>query len=220
MFQWYYAKIDEKDLLQKLNFFLPYVSKERRYKVQMLCVGLEKKISLYSELLVRTVLCTALQIKNNDLVFGKQALGKPFLKTNPALHFNLSHSSNTIAVSVSDDPVGIDIEKLKAADFRIAQRFFTPREWSYISKSNQSSDNRFFEIWTKKEAYVKYTGKGLSIPLHSFDVMEDFFAKQIQTWTKDDSIISICGRNAQHCFVDGIEMKEQAIEDQILTYSR
>ena len=78
VFQWYYAKIDEKDLLQKLNFFLPYVSKERRYKVQMLCVGLEKKISLYSELLVRTVLCTALQIKNNDLVFGKQALGKPF----------------------------------------------------------------------------------------------------------------------------------------------
>lgn len=53
---------------------------------------------------------------------------------------------------------------------KIAKRFFCDNEIKYITKAESEIDYRFFETWTKKESYVKYTGNGLSTPFKSFNV--------------------------------------------------
>ncbi|MDR3343975.1 MAG: 4'-phosphopantetheinyl transferase superfamily protein [Oscillospiraceae bacterium] len=102
------------------------------------------------------------------LRFERAEHGKPYFSNAPEFHFSLSHSGEALALAVHNAPVGVDIERLREPDFRIARRYFTRDEQEYIGKDSV----RFFEIWTKKEAYLKYTGEGLRRTLNSFSVTE------------------------------------------------
>lgn len=124
--------------------------------------------------------------------FLKSEDGKPYIKNLPDFHFNISHSENAVAVAISDSEVGIDCEKLRNADLRVAKRRFTEKEYAYIIKDSSETDLRFFEIWTKKEAYLKFCGKGLTMPLNSFDVTDGSLDKSFHTYQKDVFFISVC----------------------------
>lgn len=152
----------------------------------------DKKLSLYSELIVRNHICHKHKMKNSAIKFDTNHYGKPLLKNYKNFHFNISHTHNAIAVAITDSPVGIDLEKVKEVDLKIAKRFFTEREIDYIICGDNLA-KRFFEVWTKKEAYIKYVGKGLSIPLKSFSVLD--IAEKIVTTEKDGYIISVCANN-------------------------
>ncbi len=92
--------------------------------------------------------------------------GKPYLTDYP-LHISISHSGDYAVCAVSDTEVGIDIQKIRKADFRIAKRYFTSEECEYIGNDNL----RFFELWAKKESYLKAIGTGLTVPLNSFSTL-------------------------------------------------
>ena len=79
--------------------------------------------------------------------------GKPHFKNSP-LFFSISHSENVVAVAISEREVGVDVEKLRNVRKGVANRFFTGSEAEYAG----SDAERFFEIWTKKEAYAKAKG--------------------------------------------------------------
>lgn len=103
--------------------------------------------------------------------FGKPDLGPEFAKR---LKFNLSHSAclALIAVTAASN-VGVDLEYIRAqSDYvDIARHFFSPAEVTYLtSLPSQLCAETFFSCWTKKEAYLKACGEGLSIPLNSFSV--------------------------------------------------
>lgn len=101
----------------------------------------------------------------------KDARGKPFFEGTPA-YISLSHSNGLCLAAISDSNIGVDIEKLSEDNerlFRIAKRYFTPDEAKYVSAC---PERRFFEIWCKKESYIKYTGEGLSRSLSSFCVFD------------------------------------------------
>jgi 4'-phosphopantetheinyl transferase len=71
-------------------------------------------------------------------------------------------------------------------------RFFTSEEQSYISAS-PDANIAFYEIWTKKEAYIKYIGKGLAVPLNSFSVFSintPMFTHMLRQY-----IFSVCGKS-------------------------
>jgi len=119
------------------------------------------------------------------VAFGEH--GKPYFIANPYCHFSLSHSGESFALITHDAPIGIDIERLRHADFKIARRFFTQDEQDYVDGDNF----RFFEIWTKKEAYVKYTGEGLSRPFSSFSVFK-LDGLVFESRIRDGFMISIC----------------------------
>jgi 4'-phosphopantetheinyl transferase len=89
--------------------------------------------------------------------------GKPFLKTRPDIQFSISHTSDYVAVALSDNEIGIDIEHLRLGKHHIARRFFTDEENNYLSRLPLSDfDVAFTKLWTLKEAYAKCTGTGIS----------------------------------------------------------
>ena len=90
--------------------------------------------------------------------------GKPELADVP-LRFSLSHSGDRCACAVYDRAIGVDIQKRAAADMRILERRFTPREREYVLNS-ADREAAFTRVWTMKESYVKAFGAG--IPLDSF----------------------------------------------------
>ena len=95
--------------------------------------------------------------------------GKPYLKDDPDLYFNLSHSGIYAALCIGHTPNGIDIEYRRPNYKKIARRFFTPEEAAAIDKVSDGAD-LFLRIWTRKEAYLKMTGDGLTKEMNSFRV--------------------------------------------------
>lgn len=118
-----------------------------------------------------------------EVAFGEN--GKPYFKHYPSFNFNISHSENILAVAFSDSPVGIDVEKIRDVNLKIAQKYFSEEE-----KKLAHNNDDFFYVWTRKEAYIKQSGKGLSVPLSSFCSLEN---ENIKTFKFDRFVISICG---------------------------
>ena len=133
-----------------------------------------------------------LNVSSGSIEIKKHEHGKPYIYGADNWHFNISHTDGMVGIAISDEPVGIDVERIRDADLRIAKRFFTVSENYYI-ENTACKDKRFFEIWTKKEAYLKYTGKGLSLSLKAFDVFS--LPCAVESFEKDGYMISVCRKN-------------------------
>lgn len=127
--------------------------------------------------LLRQLLGERLEIASKDIEFRYNEFGKPELADEPAgnaLRFNLSHSGDfAIFVFASGRRVGADIEAIRPlpdAD-EVAARCFSPREIdAYRNLDEGMRPEGFFNCWTRKEAFVKAVGEGLSYGLSDFDV--------------------------------------------------
>lgn len=101
------------------------------------------------------------------------ARGKPFLPRYSALHFNLSHSGQLAMLAVGDRELGVDVEKLRHLESlqEIARRHFSQGEFEALCALPEERQLcGFYRLWTRKEAYIKAVGAGLSMPLDVFDV--------------------------------------------------
>jgi 4'-phosphopantetheinyl transferase len=126
---------------------------------------------------VRQLLGHCLGVPAEGVGFEFSGEGKPSLAIRPreaSLNFNISHSGDFVLVALTyGRKVGVDAELIRR-DFDpdlIAERFFSPSERSrLIVLPNQIKHEAFFSCWTKKEAYLKARGEGLSSGLDTFDV--------------------------------------------------
>ena len=98
--------------------------------------------------------------------------GKPYLTEYDGLYVNLSHSGDYAVCAVHSASVGVDIQRCRECDMGLAERFSTHEECEYINGS-ADKNSTFFEVWTKKESFVKAIGTGITIPLGSFSVLSD-----------------------------------------------
>ena len=98
------------------------------------------------------------------------ANGKPYFKEHENLHFNLSHSGNFAVCIVAGMPCGIDIEGNRPFKPSVAKRFFSKTEyhWIYDTENVSVQAERFFRLWTLKEAYAKATGN--EVPEGAFSI--------------------------------------------------
>lgn len=105
---------------------------------------------------------------------GYAAEGKPHLLDQRDLHFNLSHAGSLLLVAVSRSrQVGVDVERVpsEALVAEVSERVFSPPELAALGQLlGPARCERFAEFWTRKEAYIKARGTGLSLPLDSFRV--------------------------------------------------
>jgi len=186
----YYIEINENIDASVFNQLLLLTSIEKRQKISQYRFDIDKKLCLYSDVLIRCLACLELKSSNEQLEFYTNDYGKPYLMGYQNFQFNSSHTKNAIAAGISKNPLGVDIEKIKSLDLNIAKRFFTENELHYILLDTNNQDQRFFEIWTQKEAYIKYIGKGLAIPLKSFDVTHNILKDKISALKIDNYIIS------------------------------
>ncbi|MBD8273030.1 4'-phosphopantetheinyl transferase family protein [Pseudomonas fluorescens] len=95
----------------------------------------------------------------------------PLLDPSQSLHFNVSHTDGLIVMAVSRQAIGIDVEDLlRGGDaVSVADTFFAPAERQDLQQCRaRQRTQRFFELWTLKEAYIKARGEGLAVPLDSF----------------------------------------------------
>ncbi len=88
-------------------------------------------------------------------------------ESTPEIHVSLSHSADYAAAIVADSPVGIDIEEKNDRNFMVTKRMYSEVEKDRVFNS-ANPDKEFQVIWTEKEAYLKCTGEGISVPLKSF----------------------------------------------------
>jgi 4'-phosphopantetheinyl transferase len=167
----YFAEISET-VNAEIGDLMSLVSVEKQEKLERFHFSIDRKLSLYADLLVRLRIMLLLGLKINEIDFEINEHGKPFLQRHTLFHFNISHTRNAIAVAFSNSEIGVDIEKIKPFNFQISKRFFTSSEQEYIFY-HENPDHAFYEIWTKKEAYIKCIGTGLAKPLNSFEVLDD-----------------------------------------------
>jgi len=105
---------------------------------------------------------------------------RPYITNGP--DFNISHSGNYVLCALSSDQkVGIDVEEIREVDFALFTNCFTENEWSHINDS-PSPTTLFYKFWTRKEAVIKADGRGLNIPLQSFEVVHDLVTLATDSW--------------------------------------
>jgi 4'-phosphopantetheinyl transferase len=127
--------------------------------------------------MLRTLLASYLGGSATQLRFTYSEHGKPRLddaEKADHLTFNLSHSDGVILCAFARNrEVGVDVEKMRDnfAVEEIAERFFSAGERNTLrTLAAEHRRQAFFYCWTRKEAYIKAKGEGLSLPLHQFDV--------------------------------------------------
>lgn len=104
---------------------------------------------------------------------SKNEHGKPFFEDLKDFHFNISHSGKWVVLAYGDNNAGVDIEKMKESEWnvKLAKRYFSENEQEYVFSEGIFHHERFFEIWTGKESYLKYLGTGINRALDSFSVL-------------------------------------------------
>lgn len=127
--------------------------------------------------LLRNLLARYLSVepKNVELIAG--AFGKPELahqELGAPLHFNLAHSENLALFAFTRvGPVGTDLERVRSLDDaeELVARFFSQREHAAFQRlPPEQKPDAFFNLWTRKEAWLKATGEGISRSLHLVEV--------------------------------------------------
>lgn len=129
----------------------------------------EAKVSFaISHIALRLILSLYLNVNARDIEFTTNKYGKPELKNISNLHFNLSHTKGLAVLALYSKPVGIDIELIDITlDFNdIAKLVFNQEELQSLNSNAVSTiRNKFFKIWTKKEALLKGFGCGMNSDL-------------------------------------------------------
>lgn len=111
-----------------------------------------------------------------QIIYGRA--GKPSLTfSNPvSLEFNLSHSHGLAIYALAQRQVGIDVEFIRPLADRdriVAQNFSPPERAVFATLSSRKKDVAFYHTWTRKEAFIKAIGDGLTYPLDQFSVLFD-----------------------------------------------
>jgi 4'-phosphopantetheinyl transferase len=128
--------------------------------------------------MLRIILSRYFEKKPNQLRFNYSSYGKPSLADisgEDMLRFNVSHSHGLAMYAVTRNrEVGIDLERIiPGIEFeQIAKQFFSTRENIILREipKGKARERAFYNCWTRKEAYIKARGEGLSLRLDQFDV--------------------------------------------------
>ncbi|MBO5388605.1 MAG: 4'-phosphopantetheinyl transferase superfamily protein [Lachnospiraceae bacterium] len=174
-------KIEWSKLEKEFDILSESLYPARREAVERLNNKKAKLSSMATGLLLQELVRAELGAEPKELVIGRGSQGKPYVEGYPKFHFNISHSGDMVVVAYGDSLVGVDVERMRCreSDLKVAKRCFTAEEYTFITDDefnadlegiSYSTEERFFMVWTMKEAYLKYKGCGISVPMNSFCV--------------------------------------------------
>ena len=152
------------------------LSSDERERADRFHFEMDQKRCVIGRGVLRSLLGQILHIPAAQLRFECDDFGKPCLIAGQGLpmQFNISHSGDLVLIAIAKGrAVGVDVEKIRADldSDSIAARFFSANECKELaSLAGPERCQAFFTCWTRKEAYLKARGVGLSLPLDRFDV--------------------------------------------------
>lgn len=174
------------------------MSDERKQETLSIIPENKKRQKIAADMLCRQMLAEADSIDPAGLIFRKNSDGKLYAE-NSNYKFSISHCGNLVVCAVSKNEIGVDIEKIRNVRLKMAEKFACESEIKYIGDKLE----RFFEIWTLKEAYFKCKGTGLGADIKSvcFDVNGERISCSDSGYNlffediADDCICSVCIKN-------------------------
>lgn len=131
----------------------------------------DRRRTVAADALARTHIAAFCGISPDEVTLAVGVHGKPYA-VGLAVEFCLSHSDDMVVCVVSDRPVGVDVERVRPVDLKIARRLFTREEQEILLDGDLSPARfclcedtatlaRFYRFWTAKEAYFKRLGVGM-----------------------------------------------------------
>jgi 4'-phosphopantetheinyl transferase len=172
---WYvfFDQVKDRSLLSQYELLL---SDDERDRMRLFHFAKDRHRFLLTRVLVRTVLSRYAAISPSQWSFRLNPYGKPEIANDDSLarkiSFNISHTESLVVLGVTrESALGIDTENvsLRPAPLEAADRFFSLDEVTALhALSAELKHERFFQLWTLKESYIKARGMGLSIPLNQF----------------------------------------------------
>jgi 4'-phosphopantetheinyl transferase len=160
----------------QIDSYLSTLSIDERARADRFYFQRDREHFVVAHGMLRAVLGLYLNTPPQCLSFVYSPYGKPALDSESgadAIRFNLSHSDGVALCAVARGrEIGIDVERIRSLDVeQIAAQFFSQREIATLETLPLDlRRHAFFLCWTRKEAYIKAKGEGLSIPLDEFDV--------------------------------------------------
>jgi len=153
------------------------LSSDERSRAARFHFAADRQRFVASRAWLRTILAAFLVTEPSELNFSYSKNQKPFLSSafaESGITFNISHSGGIALYAFARRrEIGVDVEQVRR-DFdaeSIAHRFFSASEQKQLAALPKSEKvEAFFRCWTRKEAYIKAIGEGLSLPLSQFDV--------------------------------------------------
>lgn len=189
-----------------INILEKYLSIDELEKANKFVFEKDRLSYIVSRGTLRTLLVKYLNISPQLIRFSYNQYGKPFIDIPQStdIKFNLSHSNEYCLIAINKNSnIGIDIEWINKDIMPndIAKNYFSASELKDFSSINKENQLRaFFKIWTRKEAFIKAVGKGLSLSLDSFDVsLDDVNPKIKQVWDKINYQLSNLNISNNYC---------------------
>lgn len=171
MIEIYAVNIKEKLSKDIYKQYFKIIDKEKKCRIFKFKNINDIKRTLIADILVRFIICNKLNIKNSGIFFCRNKYGKPYLKYPKGIDFSVSHSGEWVVCAIHVQPIGIDIEEIISINCAIAAKHFSKKEISLLKKYDYKNINLFYDLWTLKESYTKFIGKGLLLRFNSFSVI-------------------------------------------------
>lgn len=137
----------------------------------------EKKMEhMVGEQLLREALQERYGIHLEYEARGAGEHGKPFISSRPQVHYNISHSGKYVVCILAPQEVGIDIQiHSRQVNVRRVLERTVPVDLAREILDSPSTEKAFYTQWVLREAYVKWTGEGLSRDLRRVDLDEGWY---------------------------------------------
>jgi len=161
----------------QIDYFKSLLSEDEKNRAARFRFDKPRKQFIAARGQLRILIAAYTKLLPEQIRFKYNSYGKPSLEmpaNSARLFFNVSHSHQLALIAFSNQyELGVDIEWVPP-DFNglhLASRFFSQKEVKQLRQVPEALKNEaFFNAWTRKEAYIKARGKGLSIPLSGFSV--------------------------------------------------
>lgn len=183
--------ISEKEYSEIIRFFPEIAEKIKNYRPD------DKKRTLAGRFLLKNMIKEIYGREDFSLVFNED--GKPLLDF---CFFSISHSEDVAVCAVSDFPVGTDIQYMGGFVKRKKYMLFTDSESGYVNQHD--SENRFYTLWTMKEAYIKAIGGKIADAAKTELVTSDFIIKKtyenykFRTQKKENYVLTVCEKSPEY----------------------